>query len=382
MMEWRGKSGFGGLPHLSYIKRKPKPLGTELKSVCEGTMGICINIEIQKGKIAMARKKWAKDYGAVTACTLRLLDQLDISEIGEVSPPRRCVFADSWFASVATVMALRERLGLEFTGPVKTAHANFPLDSLRYTISKKERGDFVVYKCLEHTHLWAIAWHDHHFKCYITTHGVTTPGKPAPKRRQDKEGNNWLKEIPRPHVIAQYQNEMGYVDRHNNFRQGTLHLAKVWKTKRWQTRIQLELLGMSMVDAFLACRKIMPKWKDMDDSESIFCKFMHVVTGQLDNRPWSERNREGEDNNPIHHCKHLPLGTFTVASGNLKGTIKRKQNRCKYCKIRMKMRGQTGRSPHTTFGCSFHEVAVCKKFNCWDRHLAEVQNNHSDEFAI
>jgi hypothetical protein len=53
VMEWRGESGFGGLPHLSYIKRKPIPLGTLLKSVCEGTMGMCIFIEIQKGKIAM-----------------------------------------------------------------------------------------------------------------------------------------------------------------------------------------------------------------------------------------------------------------------------------------------------------------------------------------
>ncbi len=113
---------------------------------------------------------------------------------------------------------------------------------------------------------------------------MTTPGKPAPKRRQDTEGNNWLKEVPRPDLIAKYQNEMGYVDRHNNFRQDSLHLAKVWKTKRWQTRTQLELLGMSMVDAFLACRKIMPtsKWKEMEDSESIFWKFIHVVTGQLD----------------------------------------------------------------------------------------------------
>jgi hypothetical protein len=110
MMEWRGKSGFGGLPHLSYIKRKPKPLRTELKSVCEGTMGMCINIEIQKGKIVMARKKWAQDYQATTACTVRLIDQLNISEIGEVSPPQRCVFADSWFASVATVLALRSHL--------------------------------------------------------------------------------------------------------------------------------------------------------------------------------------------------------------------------------------------------------------------------------
>jgi hypothetical protein len=42
LLEWKGKSGNGGLPHLSFIKRKPRPLGTELKSVCEGTFGICV----------------------------------------------------------------------------------------------------------------------------------------------------------------------------------------------------------------------------------------------------------------------------------------------------------------------------------------------------
>jgi hypothetical protein len=46
MLEWKGKSGNGGLPHLSFIKRKPQPLGTDLKSVCEGTFGIFIFIEI------------------------------------------------------------------------------------------------------------------------------------------------------------------------------------------------------------------------------------------------------------------------------------------------------------------------------------------------
>jgi hypothetical protein len=69
MFEWRGESGYGGLPHMSYIKRQPKPLGTELKSVCEGTMGICVHIKIQKGKIALARKKYHSQYGATTACT-------------------------------------------------------------------------------------------------------------------------------------------------------------------------------------------------------------------------------------------------------------------------------------------------------------------------
>jgi hypothetical protein len=95
MLEWKGKSGHGGLPHLSFIKRKPQPLGTELKSVCEGTFGMCVHIEIQKGKVRMAQKQWARTYGATTGCTIRLLDMLKLSELGDPSPKKRCVYADS-----------------------------------------------------------------------------------------------------------------------------------------------------------------------------------------------------------------------------------------------------------------------------------------------
>ena len=232
MYEWKGKSGFGGLPHMSLIIRKPEPLGTELKTMCEGTFGIVIHLEIQKGKIKMARKKFVTEYGATTGCTVRLCAASNLSEAHEVPPLARCVFADSWFASLKTVLALRKELGLHFTGPIKTAYTNFPIEPMRYTLSKMKRGDYIVLKCVELDNVWAVGWHDHHFKCYITTHGVTTPGKAAPKRRQDILGTTYLKEIPRPSIIAKYQDEMGFVDRHNNFRQGTLKLAKTWKTKR------------------------------------------------------------------------------------------------------------------------------------------------------
>jgi hypothetical protein len=74
-----------------------------------------------------------------------------------------------------------------------------------------KRGDAITLKCQDIENLWDMGWHDHHFKGYITTHGVTKPVKPAPKRRQDIEGSNYLKEIPRPDIIAKYQNEMGYI---------------------------------------------------------------------------------------------------------------------------------------------------------------------------
>ncbi len=192
-----------------------------------------------------------------------------------------------------------------------------------------------------------------YFKCYVTTHGVTKPGKPAPKRREDILGTNYLKEIPRPAIIAKYQDEMGYVDRHNSFRQGTLQLAKIWKTKRWQTRIQLELLGLAMVDAFLACRRIMPKWQDVEDSDSIFWKFVHTVIGQIDNRPMFARQREGEEGNPTLHCKHVPIGLYKVQAGKYKGNLKSKQAHCKYCSREKEKMAKMGLRPLHGFDAAF-----------------------------
>jgi hypothetical protein len=305
-----------------------------------------------------------------------------LSELVEVSPPARCVFADSWFASVKTVLALRETLGLHFTGPIKTATANYPIEKMRHTLAKMKRGDHIVLKCDDLENVWAVGWHDHHYKCYVTTHGVTLPGKPVPKRRQDIQGINFSKEVPRPDIIAKYQSEMGHVDRHNNYRQGTLRLAKTWKTKRWQTRIQLELLGMTMVDAFLACRKIMPKYRDMEDFDSIFWQFVCAVVTQIDTRPVNERVREGESEDPTIHCKHVPLGQYRVSSGVYKGSLKSKQSRCKYCPLRRKSNDESGTSPPTCFCCSFHEVAICKKYNCWQLHLSDVTKQAREEHAI
>jgi hypothetical protein len=95
----------------------------------------------------MARKKWGHTFGATTACTLRLLENCKLNEIGVEDPMKRCVFADSWFASVKTVLALRQHLGLYFTGPIKTAHSQFPLERMRFTLSKLKRGDHIVLEC-------------------------------------------------------------------------------------------------------------------------------------------------------------------------------------------------------------------------------------------
>ncbi len=146
MFAWRKKKGNGGIPHLSLVERKPIPLGTELKCVCEGTFGLCMHLEIQTGKISMARKKWCRQYKATTACTVRLLDNMQVRATN-IEEKKRCVFADSWFASVETALAVRTELVYDFTGPIKTAHKYFPLEHIWRTLSEMKRGEHIVFKC-------------------------------------------------------------------------------------------------------------------------------------------------------------------------------------------------------------------------------------------
>ncbi len=109
---------------------------------------------------------------------------------------------------------------------------------------------------------------------------------------------------------------------------------------------------------------------------------MHTVIAQIDNRPMSSRVREGEAENPAINCKQVPMGQYHVTSGTYKGSVKSKQARCKYYPLRKRREGESTVSPPTCFWCSFHEVAVCRKHNCWDRHLAEVTRNHNEGLEI
>ena len=47
MIQWTGISGPGGLPHQSFVPRKPQSLGCEVKTVCDCSTGVMLYLEIQ-----------------------------------------------------------------------------------------------------------------------------------------------------------------------------------------------------------------------------------------------------------------------------------------------------------------------------------------------
>ena len=107
MCAWRGKVGKGDrnkIPKLSWVPRKPEPLGAELKASGDALLGAILRLEICKGKETHAGLEFFKEkardgveYGHTTATTLRL-----------VKPwfgTGKIVVADSWFGSVQTATA-------------------------------------------------------------------------------------------------------------------------------------------------------------------------------------------------------------------------------------------------------------------------------------
>jgi hypothetical protein len=64
MIAWKGGKGNGGILHLSFVERKPIPKTKQ--KVCGGSMGMCVFIEIHKGKTTMSRQKLCREYKVTT----------------------------------------------------------------------------------------------------------------------------------------------------------------------------------------------------------------------------------------------------------------------------------------------------------------------------
>ncbi len=83
----------------------------------EGHLEFSCTLSYKKGKY-----EWPEKNGALNTrqqlLVLRLVDKMGLKERWHQTEPKKArrVFADSWFASVETVLALREEMGVHFTG--------------------------------------------------------------------------------------------------------------------------------------------------------------------------------------------------------------------------------------------------------------------------
>jgi hypothetical protein len=76
MSAWRPRTtALGGLPNISFVVRKPEPLGTEFKTSACPITEVMTMMEIQRGKEGMKDKRYNRELGVTTGCTLHLLEE-------------------------------------------------------------------------------------------------------------------------------------------------------------------------------------------------------------------------------------------------------------------------------------------------------------------
>lgn len=250
----------GGLPNISFIQRKPEPLGTEFKTVACGKLGVMLYLEIQRGKTEMPkRSRYFTTLGATASCTKRLVE--DTANCGQKQDVHRItlVLGDSWFASVKTAKEVAG-LGHEWIGPVKTARKLFPKDEIEGIMKNWPGGSFLVLEEVypqagnEQPTLLAIGYKYNARKvlCFVATKnaGSTSLGKPYSAKFLDSFGNLVSRPVDRPKIISNYFTYCNAIDVHNQLRQYHLALEKCWVTTNCWFRIITTVIGMTVTDCF------------------------------------------------------------------------------------------------------------------------------------
>ncbi len=100
MSTWRPRTtALGKLPNISFVVRKPEPLGAEFKTVASPVTGVMTTMEIQRGKEGIREKIHNRDIVVTTGCTLCLLeDSIAEDELTHALG----IHGDAWFGSVRT----------------------------------------------------------------------------------------------------------------------------------------------------------------------------------------------------------------------------------------------------------------------------------------
>ena len=204
MSAWRPRTTKeGGLPHISYVIRKPEPLGTEFKTAADPATGIMLALEIQEGKPAMdaMRARMGCTLIPSTSCVARLVSLIPPAPVNY----RRIIVGDAWFTNVATAVEVARRKPVahlgnasvtqdsmsvpldtqdmrdagaptwndHYVGILKNGHARYPKDYIKAALRGKAAGTQIVLTAtVDGVVLVAVGWKqsrasDHDARCLL-----------------------------------------------------------------------------------------------------------------------------------------------------------------------------------------------------------------------
>ena len=339
------------LPGKIKIKRKPRPIGNEIKDLSDASSMIVLRMELYEGKDQMSTKEHVQEHGATCATTLRLVEP--------IKGTGRIVVGDAWFGSVLTVKELM-KIGLYAIMLVKMAHRNYPKELLNsHQIS---RGEWVAYtREVENVNIMACSFMDLKKKQFISTCGTIIAGTPRSTKHHG--------DVNRPKVAETYLKYADSIDKHNSFRTGSLGLEDVLHTHSPHLRQFFGVLGFLMTNAFLGYRFFKPDQlnvKHLKFKMSLAEKMVHFKESETPTTYLRIRSPDMSSSSAlaaadVHEFEKLPY-----------------QKPCYYCR-----HGYTDTARiKTTFKCTTCNIPIhrpsfvhrrkdgsSKVLKCWQLHL-------------
>ena len=253
----------GTIPHLSYVFRKPEPLGTEFKNCLDSNSKImlclylCRNKNDDKGddtydnetkmKTARVTLKLMKDSAKDVSDNFGNLTNSDATE--------PTYLGDSWFSSVDLCVLTKKIHHTDYIGVVKTNHRKYPMKFLGDTMKGWPGGSHLVMETeIDGVTLYALGYKYCKSKVmyFIFTKGAghTEPGTAYEAKWTDTHGNRCKRYVPRPHVCSIFFGNCNGIDVHNQMRQKILRLEKCWVSMDGYFRILTTIFGICVVDSW------------------------------------------------------------------------------------------------------------------------------------
>lgn len=291
-----------GLPMYVAIDRKPES-GCEIQDAACGKSGIMISLKLVKTASLEeeANGNREEEDGMLhgTKVLLHLVSKWAHSD--------RMVCADSYFASVGAAQKLRE-IGLKFIGVVKTATKKFPMKYLS-EIELEKRGDregLVLKGEGGRPELLAFVWMDRDRRYFIASGSSLQEGEEYVRDRwrqvsdvPEADPERVTLRVPQPKAAEMYYKTCAAVDQHNRHRQATLKLETKLKTTDWSKRVNMTLLGITIVDTWLA-------WSQATGSKCTQSEFYNDLAEELIDNNYdrvggtgSRQQPTGSENSPL-----------------------------------------------------------------------------------
>lgn len=115
------------------------------------------------------------------------------------------------------------------------------------------------------------------------------PGKPYVAKWPDEFGNLKTRDVLRPDIIGRFFSSSNVIDVGNQLRQHDLALEKYWHTKDPWFRIDTTVIGITVIDSYLAAKYQAPS-RSAVHNMSVKDFALHTVY-DLWNRDWSSEPR-------------------------------------------------------------------------------------------